>query len=82
MAGQALIKGVVFFTYESSKLQLSAGLLSGAPAFSILIAASCISGAVGSLVVTPVERIKCVMQAGEASTYASPLACIAEVVRR
>ena len=59
MAGQALIKGVVFFVYEWAKTLLGSGNIA-------LILAACISGAVGSLVVTPVERVKCVMQASDA----------------
>ena len=50
MAGQALIKGVVFFVYEWAKALLGSGNIA-------LILAACISGAVGSLVVTPVERV-------------------------
>jgi len=82
MTGQAIIKGIVFLVYEAAKAALSAFAAGDDPGFRILIIAACISGAVGSLVVTPVERIKCVMQAGEASAYDSPLACIAVVVRR
>ena len=73
MAGQALIKGVVFFVYEWAKTLLGSGNIA-------LILAACISGAVGSLVVTPVERVKCVMQASDAGRYASPAACIQELL--
>lgn len=79
MAGQALVKGVVFFVYEWAKdaaamTPLGSGLLA-------LTVAACISGAAGSFVVTPVERIKCVMQAAPAGTYANPLACAYDVLR-
>jgi len=77
MAGQAAIKGVVFFVYEWAK-----GAFSGLSSVTLsLILAACLSGAVGSFVVTPVERIKCVMQATEVGTYSSPLACIAQLRR-
>jgi len=80
MVGQALIKGVVFFVYEAAKALLSADP-SADPSVAALIAAACISGAVGSFVVTPVERVKCVMQAGEADAYSNPVECIADLVR-
>ena len=73
MVGEAVIKGTVFFTYE----QLS-GLLLDVPN-SMVIAAG-IAGAVASLVATPVERVKCVMQAN-GSAYANPFACIAALLR-
>lgn len=76
MAGQALIKGVVFFVYEWAKAALaptSTGVLA-------LLAAACISGAAGSLVVTPIERVKVVMQAADATAFASPLACVGKLV--
>jgi len=83
MAGQALIKGVVFFVYEAAKGYLLAhGVQPAAElGFVDLCLAACASGAVGSLVVTPVERVKCVMQAGEAGTYSSPIECIAALIR-
>ena len=71
MAGQAAIKGVVFFVYEACKSAWCSPELGTAA----LLLAACTSGAVGSLVVTPVERVKVVMQASTAGTYASPLAC-------
>ena len=78
MAGQAVIKGVVFFVYEACKTSLESADLGTTG----LILAAMVSGAVGSLVVTPVERVKCVMQAGEAGAYSSPLACISDLVQR
>ena len=79
MAGQAVIKGVVFFVYEWAKsLCESTGFAEGSAA---LLLSACLSGAVGSLFVTPVERIKCVMQASEAYTYDGPLGCARELVR-
>ena len=85
MAGQAVIKGVVFFVYEWAKALLAApspltdaGSMPTGP-FALLLAA-CISGAAGSLVVTPVERVKCVMQASEAGTFETPLACVQQLL--
>jgi solute carrier family 25 carnitine/acylcarnitine transporter 20/29 len=79
MAGQALIKGTVFLVYSVGKdLLVHTELGSSLPA---LVLAACISGAVGSLVVTPVERVKVLMQASEADRYASPYECVRELIR-
>ena len=80
MVGQALIKGVLFFAYETTKDQLE--LLRGEELtlFGLAVAAA-ISGAVASFVCTPVERIKVVMQASSASTFSSPLQCLQLIVR-
>ena len=75
MAGEAVIKGAVFFTYDFFN-----ALLGPASQLNMIIAAG-ISGAVASVVATPVERVKVVMQAGQAGQYASPLACILSLVR-
>mmetsp|Transcript_50520 Transcript_50520/g.131442 ORF Transcript_50520/g.131442 Transcript_50520/m.131442 type:complete len:320 (-) Transcript_50520:79-1038(-) len=80
MAGQAMIKGTVFFTYEAAKSWCATTALG--TSFIAMSVAACFSGGVGSLIVTPVERIKCVMQAREAGTYTSPLACISDIVER
>ena len=77
MFGQALIKGVTFLVYEASKPWFTQ-IAVLAPVS--LIFASCLSGAAGSFVCTPVERIKCVMQSREADTYANPLACIRQLL--
>ena len=79
MVGQAIIKGIVFFVYESTKDMLALSTL-GEGALALIIAA-CWSGAVGSLAVTPVERIKCVMQAGGADKYTSPVECIRSLLK-
>jgi len=63
MAGQALIKGVVFLAYDVAKARLPATALG-------LGLAAAFSGAVGSLVVTPVERLKVVMQAASQGDFA------------
>ena len=54
MAGEAVIKGAVFFTYDFFN-----ALLGPASQLNMVIAAA-ISGAVASVVATPVERVKCV----------------------
>ena len=80
MLGQALIKGVVFWSYEATKTLvvdlLSAGGSVGVDAAALsagwLFFAACVSGAVGSFVVTPVERVKCVMQASSGGAIESP----------
>lgn len=77
--GQAIIKGIVFLCYESAKDVLaSTSMGDGTLA---LILAACISGAAGSIAVTPVERIKCVMQAGQSGAYESPLHCVRALLR-
>lgn len=73
MLGQALIKGVVFWTYEATKTRLANVLGAGtvdpaALGAGWLFFAACVSGVVASFVVTPVERVKCVMQASSGST--------------
>ncbi len=58
MAGQALIKGVLFFTYGVVQTALR-GATGGAPlSLSSLALAAGISGAIASIVATPVERVK------------------------
>ena len=64
MVGEAFIKGAVFFTYDLVNVLLGTDSM---------ILAAAIAGAVATLVATPVERIKCVMQAN-GSSYASPWA--------
>jgi hypothetical protein len=80
MAGQALIKGVLFFVYGFSRNAVARTAL-GLSTFGLCLAAS-FSGAVSSLVITPVERVKCVMQARAAGSFANPFACVSELVRR
>jgi solute carrier family 25 carnitine/acylcarnitine transporter 20/29 len=80
MLGQALIKGVTFLVYEAAKPAFT-DISWLAPLSLDLVLAACLSGAVGSFVVTPVERIKCVMQAREKGTYDNPMACAREVLR-
>jgi len=80
MAGQAIIKGALFFVYGAARNCL-AGTALGLSTLSLCLAAS-FSGFVGSFVMTPVERVKCVMQARAAGTFVNPVACIDELVRR
>jgi hypothetical protein len=80
MAGQAIIKGVLFFLFGTLRSILERTAL-GVGTLSLCLAAG-ISGALSSFVMAPVERIKCVMQAKAAGTFSSPFKCIAEVVGR
>jgi hypothetical protein len=80
MVGQAIIKGALFFVFGAARNFLECTSL-GLSTLSLCLAAG-FSGAVGSFIMTPVERIKCVMQANSADSFKSPLACIGEVVRR
>jgi hypothetical protein len=79
MAGQAIIKGVLFLQYNAARNALARANIVGT--LSLILAAAS-SGAVGSLVITPVERVKCVMQAMPAGSFKGPLACIRELLRR
>jgi len=84
MAGQAVIKGVLFFVYSVVKdvLATSHTAAPGAsPSMLDLCIASAFAGFVASFVVTPVERIKIVMQVAD-DGFSSPLECAREVVRR
>ena len=79
MAGQAIIKGVLFLQYNAARNLLAQLQIVGTVSM-FLAAAS--SGAVGSFVITPVERVKCVMQAMPAGSFKGPIACIRELVAR
>ena len=81
MAGQAIIKGALFFVYGAARNFLVLRTALGLSTLSLCLAAG-FSGFVGSFVMTPVERIKCVMQARAANTFVSPIACIKELLRR
>lgn len=80
MAGQVVIKGVLFCVYGVSCNFISRTTL-GLSTLGLCVAAS-FSGAIQSLVMCPLERIKCVMQARAAGSFANPLACIGELVRQ
>jgi len=68
MAGQALIKGSAFLAYDVAKQYLP-------PFF-----AACASGAAATFIVTPVERVKVVMQASAAGRFAGPGACVRRII--
>lgn len=70
MAGQALIKGVLFLVYDVAKQAF-------APTPAGLGLAACVSGAAAGFVCTPVERLKVVMQAGYTG---GPGECLREIV--
>lgn len=78
MLGQAVIKGVLFFAYDLVMSLLTGGR---APSTPDLLLSAAASGAVASFFVTPIERVKVVMQASAAADFASPLACINTVLQ-
>ena len=79
MAGQAIIKGALFFVYGAARNALTRTAL-GYSTLALCLAAA-FSGFIGSFVMAPVERVKCVMQAKAAGTFPSPFRCIAEILR-
>ena len=80
MWGQAIIKAALFFVYGACRNFLATTAL-GLDTLSLCLAAAS-SGAVGAFIITPVERIKCVMQAKPAGSFVNPIGCVAELVRR
>ena len=79
MAGQALIKGVLFFVYDLVKAQLMRGSAESLGLASLTLAAA-VSGFVAAFVCTPVERLKVVMQASRSTDFASPMQCLRRIV--
>ena len=77
MAGQAAIKGVAFFSYETARQALGGDDVIGVGA---ALLAACLSGGAAAFVSTPVERVKVVMQAADAGEFSSPLQCINQLV--
>jgi solute carrier family 25 carnitine/acylcarnitine transporter 20/29 len=82
MIGQAIIKGSTFWAYDFTQTFLATSVfhVSELGAGGLALAAM-VSGFVSAFIVTPVERIKCVMQAAKTNQFSSPLACTQEVVR-
>jgi len=82
MAGQAVIKGCNFWAYTFAQTFLKDtfyhGTELGALGFCL---AAMFSGAASSFLSTPVERIKCVMQASKRDRFKSPLSCVQDIVR-
>jgi hypothetical protein len=82
MAGQAVIKGCNFWAYNFAQTFLKDtfchGTELGALGFCL---AAMFSGAASSFISTPVERIKCVMQASKRDRFKSPLNCVQDIVR-
>jgi hypothetical protein len=82
MAGQALVKGCAFWAYTCAQVFLAARVWHGAELGAAgLCLAAMMSGVVSAFIVTPVERIKCVMQAAKMNRFSSPLACVQDIVR-
>lgn len=80
MLGQAVIKSVAFGC-NAAMLAFLHQQCAGAPAAVLLIMASCFAGLVTSFFVTPVERIKVMMQASS-GIYANELDCLRAILRR
>ena len=81
MLGQALIKGVLFGTYEASQRVLMAAMHTTIRTVGTQIIAAGIAGGCSAFVVTPVERVKVVMQASSAATrFASPHVCVRNIL--
>jgi hypothetical protein len=80
MIGQAFVKGLVFVVYEYVMLALGQLMGTSAPTFGQRLLAAAVAGAVASFLVTPIERIKVVMQADGANEFVSPLACLRQVI--
>ena len=88
MVGKALVKAVAFWAYASALRQMNRAsfVLRYPDVFSHLmklILASCWSGFVSSFVVTPVERVKVMMQAQDKSApcYANDFDCAKFIIR-
>lgn len=83
MLGQAVIKGVLFFAYGivsdwvASTFGATFHLL---PNLQLLVCAG-ISGALASLFVTPIERVKVIMQASDAGEVTSTFSLLSELIR-
>jgi len=73
MAGQAIIKGVIFLVYDALKV------IFPSTALGVGLAAA-LSGAAGGVVCTPIERLKVVLQAGRMDEFTSPLGCLRKIV--
>lgn len=82
MFGQALIKGALFGSYELAQHLLLVHSLAAAPTMGMKVVAAGAAGAVSTFLVTPIERIKVVMQAtgSAAARFVSPLACLLQVI--
>ena len=84
MAGQAVIKGVLFVVFDGAKrvlLVLPQHVAQSPLALWELSLAAALAGFSAAFVVTPVERVKVVMQAAqEVGRFASPAACMREII--
>jgi len=79
MAGQFAIKGVAFAVNEAAKAFFeTSALADGSVA---LLLSACLAGAAASFPVTPVERVKSVMQASPADAYDGPVNCTRSLIR-
>ncbi len=74
----ALIKSVAFSANASANSYLHIHFASISPVLCLLIAA-CYSGFVTSFLVTPIERVKVLLQASD--TYKNELDCLTSIVK-
>ena len=88
MAGKALVKAVAFWAYTFALNQLNGNsFIVGHPEIfshlTVLIIASSWSGFVSSFIVTPVERVKVMMQAQDKTSpcYENEFDCMKSIVR-
>lgn len=79
MAGQALIKALAFSANTCALLYLEQYKSLYLGSFGVLLVAACFSGFITSFLVTPVERIKLMMQANP--QYTNELDCASAVLR-
>jgi solute carrier family 25 carnitine/acylcarnitine transporter 20/29 len=80
MLGQAVIKSIAFGCNAATLAFLQQHFPNVAPA-ALLITAACFAGFITSFFVTPVERVKVMMQASS-GTYANEIACLRAILRR
>lgn len=80
MAGQALIKSVAFSVNAVALSVIQQQMPDLLPVAQLLMA-SCFSGFVTSFLVTPIERVKVMMQASGTGLYANEWECLQAILR-
>lgn len=81
MAGQAVIKSVAFSSNAFALDRLAASSATASPSFSSLLMAASFSGLVASFFVSPIERVKVMMQAADSDAYEDEADCVRAVLR-
>jgi len=82
MLGQAVIKSIAFSVNAVALALLQQRFPDAASSVPVLLVASCFAGFVTSFVVTPVERIKVMMQASGSGVYANEWECLSAILRK